>query len=39
LNAVIGVTLKLGASGAVETAEAKVGRADLDKLRAARLEP
>jgi hypothetical protein len=39
LNAVVGVTLKLGTGGAVEIAEAKVERADLDKLRAARLEP
>jgi hypothetical protein len=39
LNAVIGVTLKMGKEGAIETAEAKVDRADLDKLRAARLEP
>ena len=39
LNAVIGVTLKLGATGTVESAEAKVSSADLDKLRAARLEP
>ena len=39
LNAVIGLTLKLGASGTVESAEARVGGADLDKLRAARLEP
>ena len=39
LNAVVGVTLKLGATGTVESAEATVSRADLDKLRAARLEP
>jgi len=39
LNAVIAVTLKIGAAGSVEIAEAKVDRADLDKLRAARLEP
>ena len=39
LNAVIAVTLKLGAAGSVEIAEARVDPADLDKLRAARLEP
>jgi len=38
-DAVIAVTLKIGAAGSVEIAEAKVDRADLDKLRAARLEP
>ena len=39
LNAVIGITLKLGASGQVEIAEAEVEQVDLDRLRAARLQP
>jgi len=38
-NAVIGMTLKLGAAGRLEIAEAEVEQADLDKLRAARLSP
>jgi len=39
LNAVIGISLKLSASGQVEVAEAEVDQIDLDKLRAARLQP
>lgn len=39
LNAVVGITLKLGAAGQVESANAEVEPGDLDKLRAARLEP
>lgn len=39
LNSVIDITLKLGAPGRVERAEAEVNERDLDKLRAARLEP
>lgn len=39
LNAVVGITLKLGAAGQVEVAEAEVEPAELDKLRAARLLP
>jgi hypothetical protein len=39
LNAVVGITLKLGSAGQVETAEAEVEPADLDKLRAARILP
>lgn len=37
LNAVIGITVKLGASGQVEIAEAEIDQVDLDRLRAARL--
>lgn len=39
LNAVVGITLKLGAAGQIEQAEAQVDRDDLDRLRVARLEP
>jgi hypothetical protein len=38
-DAVIGITLRLGAQGRVERAEADVDQVDLDKLRVARLEP
>lgn len=39
LNTVVGLTLKLGAPDRVDVAEAVVDAADLDKLRAARLQP
>jgi hypothetical protein len=39
LNTVVVVTLKLAGAGHVETAEAVLDSADLDKLRAARVRP
>jgi len=39
LNTVVGMTLKLGAPDRVDVAEAVVDAADLDKLRAARVQP
>jgi hypothetical protein len=39
LNTVVDVTLKLGAPGRVEVAEAIVDAGDLDRLRAARVQP
>ncbi|MGE0864095.1 MAG: hypothetical protein AB7P34_09355 [Vicinamibacterales bacterium] len=39
LNTVVSVTLRLAAAGHVETAEASIETADLDKLRAARVRP
>ena len=39
LNAVVGITLRLGAAGQVESAEAEVEQDDLARLRAARLQP
>lgn len=39
LNTLVGVTLKLGGPDRVDIAEAVVDPGDLDKLRAARLEP
>lgn len=39
LNTVVAVTLKMGAPERVDVAEAVVDPGDLDKLRAARLEP
>jgi hypothetical protein len=39
LNTVVGMTLKLGAPDRVDVAEAVVDATDLDKLRAARVQP
>jgi hypothetical protein len=39
LNAIVGITLRLGESGRVDVAEAVIEAADREKLKAARLRP